>query len=248
MPLLEVVDVSAGYSTVPVLFSADLTVGEAEIVTVLGTNGAGKTTLLRTVAGLLPSSAGAVSFGGRSITGLPAEAVARLGIQLIPEGGGVLRALSVVENLRLAGWRAGAGRRRVELARLARAFDLFPELGPRRHQPAGSLSGGERQMLALAQTMMTDARLLLVDEASLGLAPVLVARLFEMIAGRRDEGRSVLLVEQNVHEAAAIADRIHVMEKGRLGPPIEPACVKTGNLDDLYGPGRVPTGDRQCDQ
>jgi branched-chain amino acid transport system ATP-binding protein len=237
MPLLEVVDVSAGYSTVPVLFSADLTVGEAEIVTVLGTNGAGKTTLLRTVAGLLPSSAGAVSFGGRSITGLPAEAVARLGIQLIPEGGGVLRALSVVENLRLAGWRAGAGRRRVELARLARAFDLFPELGPRRHQPAGSLSGGERQMLALAQTTMTDARLLLIDEASLGLAPVVVARLFEIIAARRDEGRSVVLVEQNAHRAAAVADRVHVMEKGRLGPPRDPGGVNAGSLDDLYGRG-----------
>jgi len=241
MPLLDVIDLSAGYGPVPVLVSAHLTVGEAEIVAVLGANGAGKTTLLRTVAGLLPPSGGSVSFGGRPITGLPAEALARLGIQLIPEGGGILRALSVLENLRLANWRAGAGGRGAEPARLVRAFELFPELGPRRHQPAGSLSGGERQMLALAQTTMTDARLLLIDEASLGLAPVIVARLFEIIAGRRKEGRSVVLVEQNAHQAAAVADRVHVMEKGRLGPPLDPGSITGGNLEDLYGRGRPRT-------
>ncbi len=220
MPLLELVDVSAAYDvrgghSAPVLFDVSLTVGEGEIVALLGPNGAGKTTTLRTAAGLLAPLRGSVRFAGRDIAGLVPEKVARLGVQFIPEGGGVLRDLTVLENLRLAGAHA-ARRRRALTTRLDRAFELFPALGGRQHQRAASLSGGERQMLALAQAVMTDARIVFVDEASLGLAPLLVARLFEVIAALREHGRSVLLVEQNAQQALAVADRAYIMEKGRI--------------------------------
>ncbi len=234
MPLLEVEGIVAGYGAVPVVHDVSLTVDEGEIVAVLGANGVGKTTTLRTIAGLLRPSRGAVVLGGRSIRDLRPEQIAALGLQFIPEGGGVLRDLTVVENLRLSAWlvtrrRAGAQ------PRLERAFALFPRLAERQRQLASTLSGGERQMLALAQAVMTDAKIVLVDEASLGLSPVLVASLFEGIAQLRDEGRSVLLVEQNAYMALRVADRGYVMEKGQIigaGTPEE--LGRQGRLAGLY--------------
>lgn len=221
MSLLEVSDVAAGYydprrsQAVAVLFEISLRVEDGELVALLGPNGAGKTTTLRTIAGLLRPLSGTVLFDGRSTGGLAPERVARLGVQFIPEGGGVLRDLTVLENLRLSGY-VSARSRRAMARRLEQAFELFPVLGQRRTQLASTLSGGERQMLALAQAAMTDARLLLIDEASLGLAPKLVAALFEVVARLRDDGRSILLVEQHANVALNVADRAYVMEKGRL--------------------------------
>ena len=238
MPLLELADVSAAYDirgshAAPVLFDVSLTVGESEIVALLGPNGAGKTTTLRTAAGLLTPSRGSVRFGGHDIVGLLPEKVARLGIQFIREGGGVLRDLTVLENLRLAGARS-PGRRRATAGRLDRAFELFPVLARRQGQRAASLSGGERQMLALAQAVMTDARLVLVDEASLGLAPMLVTRLFEVIATLRQEGRSVLVVEQNAQQALAVADRAYIMEKGRITDAGDATTVAHDRVTAVY--------------
>ena len=237
MPLLELAGVGTGYDTrgqsAPVLFDVSLTIDEGEIVALLGPNGAGKTTTLRTVAGLLGPWTGTVRYDGRDLAGLIPERVARLGVQLIPEGGGVLRDLTVAENLRLAG-AATAARRRALAGRQGRAFELFPVLAQRRNQPASTLSGGERQMLALAQAVMTDARLVMVDEASLGLAPLLVRHLFDILPALRDEGRSILVVEQNAAQALDIADRAYVMEKGRIIDGGDAATLADGRVAELY--------------
>ena len=239
-PRLELRNVAAGYGAVPALFDVSLTLGDAEIVALLGPNGAGKTTTLRTVAGLLAPVAGSVLVDGRPVGGMAPERIARLGVQIVPEGGGVLRGLTVTENLLLAGWRTG--RRRTALApRLARAFDVFPALAGRRRQLASTLSGGERQMLALAQAVMTEARILLIDEASLGLAPQMVMTLFEVVGRLRDEGRSILLVEQHAHLALEVADRAYVMEKGRIVGGAGDVGAGDG-LARLYLGGPAPTG------
>ena len=239
MSLLELSEVAAGYRdarqsrAVPVLFDVSLHVEEGEIVALLGPNGAGKTTTLRTIAGLLRPLSGTVMVDGRSTAGLPPERVSRLGVQFIPEGGGVLRDLTVIDNLWLSGYIA-TGNRRAMAPKLEKAFDLFPVLGERRTQLASTLSGGERQMLALAQAAMTDARLLLIDEASLGLAPKLVAALFEVVARLREDGRSILLVEQNANLALDVADRAYVMEKGRVHETGATGVVEQDRLAELY--------------
>jgi branched-chain amino acid transport system ATP-binding protein len=239
MSLLELSEVAAGYRdarqshAVPVLFDVSLRVEEGEIVALLGPNGAGKTTTLRTIAGLLRPLSGTVLLGGQPTTGFSPERVARLGVQFIPEGGGVLRDLSVIDNLWLSGY-ISAGTRKAMAPRLERVFELFPVLGERRSQLASTLSGGERQMLALAQASMTDARLLLIDEASLGLAPKLVAALFEVVVRLRDDGRSILLVEQNANLALDVADRAYVMEKGRLHETGTGGVVEQSRLAELY--------------
>jgi branched-chain amino acid transport system ATP-binding protein len=239
MSLLELSDVAAGYRdarqshAVPVLFDVSLRVEEGEIVALLGPNGAGKTTTLRTIAGLLRPLSGNVLLDGVSTAGLTPERVARLGVQFIPEGGGVLRDLSVIDNLWLSGY-TSAGSRKAMAPRLERAFELFPVLSERRNQLASTLSGGERQMLALAQATMTNARLLLIDEASLGLAPKLVAALFEVVVRLRDDGRSILLVEQNANLALDVADRAYVMEKGRLHETGTAGVVEQDKLAELY--------------
>jgi len=239
MSLLELSEVAAGYRdarqsrAVPVLFDVSLRVEEGEIVALLGPNGAGKTTTLRTIAGLLRPLSGTVTVDGRPTAGLTPERVARLGVQFIPEGGGVLRDLTVIDNLWLSGYVAN-GTRRAMAPKLDKAFELFPVLGERRDQLASTLSGGERQMLALAQAAMTDARLLLIDEASLGLAPKLVAALFEVIVRLREDGRSILLVEQNANLALDVADRAYVMEKGRLHETGAAGVVEHDRLAELY--------------
>jgi branched-chain amino acid transport system ATP-binding protein len=213
--LCEVTGLAAGYGSVPVVEAVSFDVVPGRVVALLGPNGAGKTTTLRAMAGLLPPTAGRVLFDGRDLTGARPDEIARAGILLIPEGGGVLRGLTVVENLRLAAWKLGRGREPLD-HRVARAFDIFPALADRRHQPAATLSGGERQMLAIGQAVVTGARLLLVDEASLGLAPAMVEVLLAAVAALRAEGRSILLVEQNAAAALEVADQVLVMEKGRI--------------------------------
>jgi branched-chain amino acid transport system ATP-binding protein len=210
--LLELQDVEARYGPVHALHGVSLAVDEGSIVTVLGPNGAGKTTTLRAISGTVHRS-GRISFAGRALDRLGPDAVARLGVAHVPEGRGTFSELTVSENLRL-----GAYTRRGSIEpELARVFAYFPWLGERRRQDAGTLSGGEQQMLALARAFVQRPRLLLLDEPSLGLAPVLVAEIFRIIREmNEEEGLTVLVVEQNAHLALQAAEAGYVLEAGRV--------------------------------
>ena len=216
MPLLEVSGLRAGYGRLPVIFGIDLTVEEGEIVALLGLNGAGKTTTLRAISGMIPVMAGSVRFGGDDITGRPAERITRRGLLHVPEGRGIFPNLRVDESLRLA-----AALAKLDAAETTRrvdeAYATFPSLERRRGQAAGTLSGGEQQMLALARALIWRPRLLMVDEMSQGLAPAIVDRLFEIVGAFRDSGTALILVEQFVTRALAVADRAYVVEKGEIG-------------------------------
>jgi branched-chain amino acid transport system ATP-binding protein len=219
-PLLEVQDVEARYGPVQALHGVSLTVGEGEIVAVLGPNGAGKTTTLRAISGLVTMS-GEVRFAGEPITRPTPERVARIGIAHVPEGRGIFQELTVRENLRL-----GAYLRRDGFDEgFERARGYFPWLENRQEQQAGTLSGGEQQMLALARALMSQPRLLLLDEPSLGLAPIVVRELFEIVVELNEkEGLAVLVVEQNAKLALRSSSRAYVLEVGRVaieGPSAE---------------------------
>jgi branched-chain amino acid transport system ATP-binding protein len=210
--LLELEDVEARYGPVHALDGISLGVEEGSVVAVLGPNGAGKTTTLRAISGTVRRS-GRIAFAGRPLHRFGPDAVARLGIAHVPEGRGTFSELTVWENLRL-----GAYTRRGSIEpELERVFTYFPWLSERRRQQAGTLSGGEQQMLALARAFVHRPRLLLLDEPSLGLAPLLVAELFRIVRElNEDEGLTVLVVEQNAHLALEVADRGYVMETGRI--------------------------------
>ncbi|SFO45353.1 MULTISPECIES: ABC transporter ATP-binding protein [Actinomadura] len=213
--MLEVKDLTVNYGAVRALAGVDLSVDEGSVTAVLGANGAGKTTLLRTVSGLLRPRAGRVELDGKDLTGLPVEDIVRLGVAHVPQSGGVITELTVEDNLRLGGlWR----RDRAALARrVAEMYELFPPLAERRALAAATLSGGERQMLALARALTGAPRLLLVDEPSLGLAPRVVAQLMAVLRRLCDEdGRTVLLVEQNARSALSVADRAVVLDLGAV--------------------------------
>jgi branched-chain amino acid transport system ATP-binding protein len=219
-PLLELEDIHARYGPVEALHGVSLSVGEGEVVAVLGSNGAGKTTTLRAVSGLVATS-GQVRFGGESITRAAPERVARMGVAHVPEGRGIFQELSVYENLRL-----GAYLRRKGFAEsYERACGLFPFLEARRQQQAGTLSGGEQQMLAIARALMSRPRLLLLDEPSLGLAPIVVREIFGILGDLNEkEGLAVLVVEQNARLALRSSSRAYVLEVGRValeGPSTE---------------------------
>src|SRR6266550_5935498 len=216
MPLLEVSGLRAGYGRLPVIFGIDLTVGEGEIVALLGLNGAGKTTTLRAISGMIPVMAGSVRFGGDDITGRPAERITRRGLLHVPEGRGIFPNLRVDESLRLAAALAKLDAAEIT-NRVEEAYGTFPSLERRRGQAAGTLSGGEQQMLALARALIWRPRLLMVDEMSQGLAPAIVDRLFEIVGAFRDSGTALILVEQFVTRALAVADRAYVVEKGEIG-------------------------------
>ena len=212
-PALRIDDLSTAYAGVPALRAVSLEVGRGEMVALLGSNGAGKSTLLKTISGLLAPISGRIEFEGARIEGRPAHQVVRRGIAYVPEGRRLFSRLSVLDNLLL-----GAFARRDERLReegLAEAFALFPVLGERREQDAGTLSGGEQQMLAIGRALMSRPRLLLLDEPSLGIAPRLVARIYETLAGINARGLTILLVEQNVRLALARAHRAYVMQTGR---------------------------------
>jgi branched-chain amino acid transport system ATP-binding protein len=213
-PLLQVDAIDVFYGDVQVLYGLSLEVREGEIVTLLGSNGAGKTTTLRAVSGLRPPRRGDVRFRGRSLAGVPAAARAELGIALVPEGRELWPQLTVRENLEL-----GAYGRRVRAraaTNLERVLALFPRLAERGRQLAGSLSGGEQQMCAIGRALMSEPTLLMLDEPSLGLAPVVVEQVMGVIADLHRGGTTVLLVEQNLTQALAIADRGTVIETGRV--------------------------------
>ncbi len=215
--MLRVRNLRAGYGSVEALRGVSLHVDPGEIVTIIGANGAGKSTLLNTLAGVVRPLAGSAVFAGREIARQPAEAVAAQGCVLVPEGRQIFADLTVRENLQLGAYlrvRRGA-RREVESDREA-VHALFPVLSQRADQQAGTLSGGEQQMLALGRALMARPRLLMLDEPSIGLAPLIVKEIFEVIARLRSGGTTVLLVEQNARAALAIADRGYVMETGRI--------------------------------
>ncbi len=223
MPLLELDGVEASYGAVPVLRGVCLAVQEKEIAALLGANGAGKTTTLRAISGTV-RRAGRIAFDGQPLTRRSPEEIARLGIAHVPEGRGTLSQLTVWENLRMGAYirrDRGAVRRDYD-----RVFGYFPLLARRRDQVAGSLSGGEQQMLALARALMLRPRLLLLDEPSLGLAPILVREIFRILGAiNREEGTAVLVVEQNATLALASSQRAHVLEMGRV--------ALSGPSDDL---------------
>jgi branched-chain amino acid transport system ATP-binding protein len=211
---LAVQDVVAGYGGVLALQSVSITVRPATITAVLGANGAGKTTLLRAISGVIRPRRGRVLVGGQDVTGRSAEDMARSGVAHVPEGQGVIAELTVQENLRLGAlWRAG---RAVRAGALAEAYQRFPVLAGARNRAAGTLSGGERQMLVIARALMARPRVLLLDEPSLGLAPKIVSQVMELVAGLRETGLTVLLVEQNARSALGIADQGIVLNLGRV--------------------------------
>ena len=214
-PLLEVRELSVGYGEVEVLHGISFAVNEGEIVTLIGANGAGKTTTMMTIAGLLRPRAGQLLYEGRELAGLASHQCARLGICMVPEGRRVFPRMTVLENLELGAYRLRSDRARVA-ARLEAALELFPQLRERRRQLAGTMSGGEQQMLALGRALMGEPRLLLLDEPSLGLAPLIVRTIFEAIARINASGTTILLVEQNLHQALRIAHRGYVLEKGAV--------------------------------
>jgi branched-chain amino acid transport system ATP-binding protein len=211
--LLSVRGLEAGYGPVPVLQGVDLDVAPGEIVALLGSNGAGKSTFNNNVSGIYAPRGGTISFDGEAIAGAsPASIVAR-GLIHVPEGRRVFPNLSVRENLELGGYRRGRNNRPLNLERVV---SIFPRLKERFGQAAGTLSGGEQQMLAIGRSMMAEPRLLILDEPSLGLSPLLVEEMFDLVRRLNGEGLAVLLVEQNVVQSLAIAARAYVMENGRI--------------------------------
>lgn len=236
MPLLEVKDLRAGYGTVPVLHGVSITVEAGEIVAVLGPNGAGKTTTLSCISGLVKPWSGSVSFEGKEIGGTDPEKTVALGIAHVPEGRHVFPQMSVEDNLRLGTWAQRDKPKEVKQS-FDRVYSYFPVLADRRQQFAGSLSGGEQQMLAIGRALMSGPRLLVIDEASLGLAPVMVERVFDIVKEIRRDGNTVLLVEQNAPVTLALADRVYLMQRGTIttGGPADEVREK-GVLDAYLGP------------
>lgn len=214
MPLLEIRDLEAGYGPIRALDRVSIDVDDGEIVALIGANGAGKTTLLMAVSGVVPPRAGTIDFAGRRLGGLGPHEVMRLGIGHAPEGRRIFPRLTVRENLELGGFTQAD---RTKLRRdIDEACGLFPVLGERLDQLGGTLSGGEQQMLAIARALVGRPRLLLLDEPSLGLAPLIVAKVFEVIASLTARGIAVMLVEQNARGALRLAHRGYVLETGRI--------------------------------
>jgi branched-chain amino acid transport system ATP-binding protein len=235
--LLELDRVSGGYGRSPVLHDVSLGVGAGEIVALIGANGAGKSTLLNTVMGLVATSSGDIRFDGRDIAHLPTPAIVRAGIAQVPERRQLFGSMSVEENLLMGAYTSG-GRQMVATA-LEEQFSRFPILRQRRRQLARTLSGGEQQMVAIARATMSQPRLLLLDEPSLGLAPMVVAQIMRQIVALRAARATVLIVEQNAHAALAIADRGYVLENGRIAlEGLAPDLLANPAVQEAYLGGR----------
>ncbi len=223
-PLLEVDDIHTYYGSIQALKGVSLQVNEGEVVTLIGSNGAGKSTTLRSISGLTPPRTGAIRFKGHDISKTPAQDVVALGISQSPEGRRCFQRMTVRENLEL-----GAYLRRDESIKqdLERVFELFPRLAEREKQKAGTMSGGEQQMLAIGRAMMANPTLLLLDEPSLGLAPILVDVIYEIVAEINRQGTTILLVEQSASHALEVAGRGYVMETGRVVLADEASALQT---------------------
>lgn len=229
--MLKIKGLCAGYSDLRVLFDIDMEVGEGEVVALVGSNGAGKTTLLRAIAGLIPLKAGSLEWFGRDMTRIPAHMRADMGIAQILQGRGILGTLTIQDNLLLGSYTKRTRPKRLQL--IERVYATFPILEKRQHLLAGTLSGGQQQMLAIGRAMMMEPKLLILDEPSLGLAPIVVDEVFRIIRTFREAGTSMLLIEQNLVKALQVADRGYVLETGRIqlhGPShdllVDPAVRK----------------------
>ena len=227
--LLTVDHLSVFYGYIQALREVSFTVAKGEIVSLIGANGAGKSTTLRALSGVVRSSAGSIVHDGTSIAGLPSHRIARLGIAHVPEGRGVFGNMSVRENLEMGGY-TRSSRKEVEES-LEQVFGLFPRLAERAHQFAGTLSGGEQQMLVIGRGLVQKPDLMLLDEPSMGLSPLLVSEIFRMIAEINKAGTTILLVEQNASMALAVADRAYVLETGKI--------VLEGKASDLLEDPKV---------
>jgi branched-chain amino acid transport system ATP-binding protein len=224
MAILEIHNIESGYGEVQILWDVNLKLEKGQLTSLVGGNGVGKTTLLRTLMGTVRPWKGSITFDGREVSHLPPYRKPELGMVMVPEGRQLFTDMSVYENLEMG---ATNSRARTHLARnLERVFELFPRLKEREQQKAGTLSGGEQQMLAVARGLMAEPEILMFDELSLGLAPVLVLDLFQSIKLLREEGLTMLLVEQNVHMALSVSDYVYVLSEGRItleGPAEEVA-------------------------
>jgi branched-chain amino acid transport system ATP-binding protein len=221
MPLLDLADVHINYGGIEAVKGIDVHVDQGEIVTLIGGNGAGKTTTLKTISGQKRPTAGTITFRDRRIDGLPAHKVVALGLGHAPEGRRIFDRMNVRENLEMglyAGERGASREARAAATKEAfeRVFELFPLLKEREKQSGGTLSGGQQQMLAIGRALMTRPEVLMLDEPSMGLSPILVAKIFEIVKAINDQGTTVLLVEQNAHMALSVADRGYVIESGRI--------------------------------
>lgn len=214
MALLQVNDLSAAYRHLQVLWGVSLSVEDGEFITLVGPNGAGKSTTLRTIVGLVKPLSGEISFAGQSITGVPAHKIGRLGVRFVTEELDLFEQMSVRDNLLLGGY--GIRDRKMVEKSIEMVLSLFPRLAERATQLSGTLSGGERKMLAIARGLISNPRLLLVDEPSLGLAPLLVEDVFRALVALHKQGTTILLVEQNVGDALRMSQRSYVMEQGRI--------------------------------
>ncbi len=230
--MLEIRDLRAGYGQVQVLHGVDLDVGEGEIVALLGSNGAGKSTLNNNVSGIFRPFGGSIRLGGEDVTAAASERMVDLGVIQVPEGRRIFPNMTVRENLELGGYRRAKARRADNLARVV---EVFPRLAERFGQIAGTLSGGEQQMLAIGRGLMAEPRLLILDEPSLGLSPILVEEVFGLIRRLHEQGLAILLVEQNVFQSLEIADRAYVLENGAIvlsGAPAE--LIEDAGLKKSY--------------
>jgi branched-chain amino acid transport system ATP-binding protein len=212
--MLTLSGISAGYGSFPALFDVTLEVAAGEAVGVVGPNGAGKTTLMRVISGLLPASSGAIAFEGRSLTRMPAHRIVEAGIAHVPENRRLFARLTVEDNLRIGAFISSARAQFAE--RSAWVYKLFPRLAERRRQLAGTLSGGEQQMVAIGRALMSRPKLLLMDEPSAGLAPLVVEQVCDLVGRIRAEGFTVLIVEQNVSQVLGVVDRAYLLEVGRI--------------------------------
>jgi len=230
--ILEVEDLDVSYGSSQALFNVSMEVEAGSFVAVLGVNGAGKSTLARTVSGLVPATSGRITFGGRDVTRRPAHKLSAEGLAYIPEGRGIFPGLTVSENLRMA---VRQLRRNQRVEAIDRAIGLFPVLGDRRNQRAVTLSGGEQQMLALARALVVRPKLIIADEMSLGLAPLVTEAVFQGLDEARREGITVVLIEQFVHRALALADRCVILTRGRVGWSGPAAAAHQEVLDQYLG-------------
>lgn len=212
--LLEVSNLEVAYGDVRALWGVSISVDDGQIVSVVGANGAGKTTLMRAISGLVPVARGEVRLNGQSLVGLSPQAIAQLGIAHVPEGRGLFRQMTVLENLELGAYQSRA-RSRIKTS-LEEVYSLYPRLKERLNQKAGSLSGGEQQMLAIARATMSRPKLLILDEPSIGLSPIIVQQMFQLIETLHKQGVTILLVEQNIHQALRIADNAYVLRTGEV--------------------------------
>ncbi len=230
--MLEIQNVRAGYGAINVLWDLSLSVEQGKLTTIIGQNGAGKTTLLRAMMGLIPVSQGSITLDGKPLNGTPTWDMNKVSMAMIPEGRMVFRDMTVEENLMMGAFapqhRAGAARN------LERSYEMFPRLRERRKQLAGSLSGGEAQMLAMARGLMSDPKVLIIDEPSLGLAPVMVNELFSILARLKQDGRTMILVEQNTHRAVGVADHVYLMQSGKVVLSQAASEVSLDHLHKLY--------------